>query len=154
MRPPPGPDKRPGRACALRLWMKASALALEQRQAYDCRGVMGGLGNQMFQYAFGLVFLAQKHGVELGSTVVVVRDDKLALLMLDRWRDSGVEAPAERRRALSWRSGARYGVGLRGTGAATAGQRTAVWLSSKYFGDAGSRFLFGRLLAERISCRG
>lgn len=54
--------------------------------------IMGGLGNQMFQYAFGL-YLAEKHRTELWLDGSSYGDDQLRSYMLDRWRVTATEAP-------------------------------------------------------------
>ena len=54
---------------------------------------MGGLGNQMFQYAFGL-YLAERHRTELWLDSSAFAGDKLRTYMLDRWRITATEAPA------------------------------------------------------------
>lgn len=55
--------------------------------------IMGGLGNQMFQYAFGL-YLAEKHRTELWLDDSSFAGDALRSYMLDRWRVTATEAPA------------------------------------------------------------
>lgn len=55
--------------------------------------IMGGLGNQMFQYAFGL-YLAEKHRTELWLDGSSFDGDRLRSYMLDRWRITATEAPA------------------------------------------------------------
>jgi hypothetical protein len=55
--------------------------------------IMGGLGNQMFQYAFGL-YLAERHRTELWLDSSSYAGDKLRSYTLDRWRITATEAPA------------------------------------------------------------
>jgi hypothetical protein len=54
--------------------------------------IMGGLGNQMFQYAFG-AYLASRHNTELWLDCSALESDPLRDFMLDRWQVTGREAP-------------------------------------------------------------
>ena len=54
--------------------------------------IMGGLGNQMFQYAFG-AYLAQQHNTDLWLDCSSFGSDTLRDFMLDRWQVTVRQAP-------------------------------------------------------------
>lgn len=68
--------------------------------------IRGGLGNQMFQYAFGL-YLAKRNRTELVLDCSVMSEDPMRTYMLDRWKIDAVMATEDQRRLFPRRYGGR-----------------------------------------------
>ena len=112
--------------------------------------IQGGLGNQMFQYAYGL-YLAERYDTELLLECSHVAGDVLRSLMLDRWQVDVRHAPESVKRLLPRRRG---GLGWKNL---LGGKRPLKRVREKPFGfhprflDPGSHvFLDGYWQSEQF----